>query len=61
MDSPTEGIRMGMREVAVLIVIFFQSYFSVSFGGWEKFSLGWGLSWGIGRLGGRVGLVRGGG
>ena len=38
MDSPTEGMRMGMREVAVLIVIFFQSYFSVSFGGWEKFS-----------------------
>ena len=38
MDSPTEGMRIGMREVAVLIVIFFQSYFSVSFGRWEKFS-----------------------
>ncbi len=38
MDSPTEGMRMGMREVEVLIVIFFQSYFLISFGRWEKFS-----------------------
>ena len=65
MDSPTEGMRMGIKEVAVLIVIFFQSWFLKFLGeGAKSFSVRvWvsELRRGRRRLREQVGLVREGG
>ena len=65
MDSPTEGMRMGIKEVAVLMVVFFQSWFLKFLGeGAKSFSVRvWvsELRRGRRRLREQVGLVREGG